>query len=576
MKHLYISLFAVLFAFITTKAGAQSFSVINTSLENVAYSEASWGDIDGDCDLDVVLTGVNTNDEIVTKIFENIDGSFAEIPLELPAVENGSAKFGDYDQDGDQDILITGLGQQGPAAYILENLGNNNFVDAEAGLPGVENGKSAWGDYDNDGDLDVLLTGNWDTFIYRNDDGIFVDIGEDFGYFNSSCAAWGDCDNDGDLDLLLSGDSGAGPVSKLFRNDEGDFFETDIPLYGTMAGVSGFVDFDNDTDMDIYVSGFNSALEPVLRLFINDGEGGFTQDTYYLSGASLTGLDWGDFDNDGDQDMVIVGKGAGCGLYIGRIYRNDGDFFTDIGAGINSFTRGSANWGDYDNDGDLDLLLTGYENDASPRTKLYQNSLGSNTYSLNTPPTVPSGLTALQDGDDVELSWDPSEDEQTFAFGLSYNLMIGTEPDMMDIQTAMADPETGVRQIAETGNAGQNNSWLVKNLVPGTYYWKVQAIDHSYCGSDFSESGEFTLVATGIDEFGNTFPELVFVNDENKLIVNVQTSAEKFIRIIDINGREVKRIESDGMHYLSDLQKGVYVVVYGSEDSQLAEKIIVE
>src|SRR5207253_1878954 len=83
---------------------------------------------------------------------------------------------------------------------------------------------------------------------------------------------------------------------------------------------------------------------------------------------------WGDFDNDGDLDILITGFTGSS--RISRVYRNDGGTFTDINAGLTPVRRGSVAWGDYDNDGDLDILLTG---EASPGTniaRIYRNDGG--------------------------------------------------------------------------------------------------------------------------------------------------------------------------------------------------------
>ena len=83
----------------------------------------------------------------------------------------------------------------------------------------------AWGDYDNDGDLDILLTGDHGSGgrvakVYRNDGGgTFTDIGAGLTGVYDSSVAWGDYDNDGDLDILLTGYSGSGKVAKVYRND---------------------------------------------------------------------------------------------------------------------------------------------------------------------------------------------------------------------------------------------------------------------------------------------------------------------------------------------------------------------
>jgi uncharacterized repeat protein (TIGR01451 family) len=80
--------------------------------------------------------------------------------------------------------------------------------------------RSAWGDYDNDGDLDILLVGSGFSRVYRNDGGDFVGLEAGFAGVGGGSLAWGDYDGDGDLDVLLTGDGGSGPSSRIYRNDD--------------------------------------------------------------------------------------------------------------------------------------------------------------------------------------------------------------------------------------------------------------------------------------------------------------------------------------------------------------------
>ncbi len=99
----------------------------------------------------------------------------------------------------------------------------------------------AWGDYDNDGDLDILLTGLGPSIsrIYRNDGGTFTDIEAGLPGVNFSSVAWGDYDNDDDLDILLTGQSGSEDITRIYRNDSTPFYAGDA----NRDGEVGFADF---------------------------------------------------------------------------------------------------------------------------------------------------------------------------------------------------------------------------------------------------------------------------------------------------------------------------------------------
>ena len=219
------------------------------------------------------------------------------------------------------------------------------------------NSSVAWGDYDRDGDLDILLTGDGMSKIYRNDGsntfteqtGIILE-----GVSNGS-AAWGDYDNDGYLDILLTGNGPSGPVSKVYRNNGNNTFteQTGIVLQGVGNSSAAWGDYDNDGDLDILLTGNIGIFQEytaTMAIILLHGRTGIN-----LPGVSESSVAWGDYDNDGDLDILLTGWGSS------RIYRNNGDnTFTELtGIPLHGVSWGSTAWGDYDNDGYLDILLTG-------------------------------------------------------------------------------------------------------------------------------------------------------------------------------------------------------------------------
>jgi hypothetical protein len=227
----------------------------------------------------------------------------------------------------------------------------------------------SWGDYDNDNDLDLLMIGDFADYsdlckIYRNDDGDFIDIGVNIPPLDESDAEWGDYDNDGDLDFAVCGTApGIDYVTRIYRNDGNDNFEDiQADLVGVSLGLVRWGDYDNDGDLDLLVLG--GANYPELEftaIYRNDGN-----DTFTLSSAPLFHLDrgsadWGDYDNDGDADIIVTGRYPG-GISSTRtlIYRNDGSgLFTEVTSGFFNLYDGQGRWADYDLDGDLDILVTG-------------------------------------------------------------------------------------------------------------------------------------------------------------------------------------------------------------------------
>ena len=163
-------------------------------------------------------------------VFASAEQFTEKTGISLTGVYVGSVAWGDYDNDGDLDILLTGYdSNENEISKIYRNNGDNTFTEQTGiSLTGVYDGSVAWGDYDNDGDLDILLTGSDNinyistiSKIYRNNgDNTFAEqTGISLTGVNFSSVAWGDYDNDGDLDILLTGRSGSGYFSKIYRNN---------------------------------------------------------------------------------------------------------------------------------------------------------------------------------------------------------------------------------------------------------------------------------------------------------------------------------------------------------------------
>ncbi len=569
MKNFLLSLILLVAA---SETNAQTFSTIDPGFEGLDESSLSLADYDNDNDLDIILTGRQTNDERTSLIYVNDAGEYTPLALGLVPVKTGATSWGDYDMDGDLDLLITGNDIDGPSARAYRN-DDGVFVDIEAGLEGVEEGISDWGDYDNDGDLDLVITGDWVAKIYRNDDGSFTDLEIDFGYFNSSSAAWGDFDNDGDLDLLLTGDSGAGAVSIVYRNDEGNFVEIGAGLPGVMAGKSGWVDFDNDSDLDIYLTGFDDALEAKFFLFRNDGHGIFEQITAWMPGVAKSSVAWGDMDNDGDLDVAFCGKGSGCGLYVSGIYRNDGDFFADINTTVYPLTDGKMEWADYDNDGDLDLFSTGARLDETPQTLIYLNEAGTNSFQENTLPANPTQYSTEVSGNNVTFGWNAGSDDETPPEGLSYNLRLSTISNSCNVWSPMAEELSGYRRIVSQGNAGQNHSWTIEGLPEGEYYWSVQTIDQAFAGSVFAVEKNFQVTATSIGESEQLEDAFQYFASSKTIEVNAAEHPEFKLRIFDIQGKEMADFQNEPSVSLQDFKAGIYIVHFSSNGHVYAGKI---
>jgi uncharacterized repeat protein (TIGR01451 family) len=494
----FITVITLLFMSQTAMTDSSIFTeAVTDPLEGVVRSSVDWGDYDNDGDLDILLTG-DANGDYITTIYRNdgADTFTAAIVDTLPGIHRGSASWGDYDNDGDLDILLVGdTGGFKPIATVYRNDGEDTFTDIDAALMGTWSSSAEWGDYDNDGDLDILIAGNSSagpfTGVYRNDgnDLFTTAITNTLPGVSRSSVTWGDYDDDGDLDILLTGRAGVPPLTAIYRNDGADTFTAAITdtLTDIYWGSAAWGDYDNDGDLDILLVGDGNDDDYVAMIYRNDGANTFTAAvTDTLTGVYQGSADWGDYDNDGDLDVLLTG-GSDNAPRTATIYRNDGsDLFTAaVTDTLTGVYESSAAWGDYDNDGDLDILLAG-EGQGGYVATIYRN----NTTTANATPNAPTGLNAQVAEDRIVLSWAaPSPTCTTPITGLSYNLRVGSAPGLSDALAPMA-LDDGYRQVAQLGNAGLG---LTTTLVLpyGTYYWSVQAVDHTFAGSPFAAEGSF-------------------------------------------------------------------------------------
>ena len=488
-------------------ATPEKFTEISTSFPGVEYCSVAWGDYDDDADIDILLSGKNNSFNSISKIYQNDSGNFTDITTSIAGADSNSVAWGDYDNDGDLDILIT----YNSTSRIYRN-DAGTFVDIQVQLPGCWSSSIAWGDYDNDGDLDILMTG-YSAYpgiegriskIYRNDNGDFVDISASLTGVKYGSVSWGDYDNDGDLDILLIGNSESGRTAKVYRNNNGTFEDISAGMPGTSNGAASWGDYDNDGALDILISG-QSDVGRISRIYRNNN-GVFQDISAAMIGLSWSSAAWGDVDNDGDLDVLLAGNDDNLNKHT-KVYRNDSGTFTDISATMEGVGLGSAAWGDYDNDGDLDILLAGRNNSGTAISKLYRNNIGT----TQAQPSTPINLNSSVAGNTVTLNWNQgsllqtlnnrtskqtgniSRVEQDGQNDLTFNIRVGTSSGGVEVSSPMADMTTGYRKLPQMGNANQNTNWIIKGLPAGTYYWSLQSIDNAFIGSGFAAEQTFTI-----------------------------------------------------------------------------------
>jgi hypothetical protein len=379
---LRLSLF-MLAILISLQNSAQTFVDIQARLTGVSGSACSWIDYDQDGDLDVFVTGEffrQKNHQISTKLYRNDrHDHFTAVATNIANVYRGAFDWADENQDGIKDLFLIGQNPQGRSIAMLY-LGNRSthFTPVNTGIPGLKDGSVAWGDFDRDGDMDLLLTGQSSSGpiaeIYRNDrHHRFTRIKTNFPGVHFSDGQWADIDQDGDLDVVISGTMASGQlITALFMNNKGVFSKIPLDFSNLSMSDIAWGDYDLDGDLDFAMCGELQNGKYATRLYRNEKNGFFSLVYPNLINVRSGSVDWGDFDHDGDLDLLITGESASGA--VSRIFRNDRNgVFTDINAGLLGLYMSDGHFGDYDLDGDLDVIISGLSDQYQFYTKIYRN-----------------------------------------------------------------------------------------------------------------------------------------------------------------------------------------------------------
>lgn len=541
----------LIFCCIPLFVNSQNYVELDTDILPLVFAAADFADYDNDGDQDLAVIGVTEDFIDKTIIYRNDEGVFTDISANLPIMHMGAVNWVDYDLDGDFDLFLSGQDYAtNKYAEIYKNT-DGVFTNTLISLPHGFWNSAGWGDYDNDGDLDLAYSWYNESVgysaIFRNDNGNFVDIQAFMEGLTAGSMEWGDFDMDGDLDLLHTGtktDFTKTPV-KLYINDNGDFSEgsfdfLDCAWYNNVL----WSDIDNDGDLDIvYVADENGQYPFVVY---KNTDGSF--EVYYtdLYGVRTSngniGLVQGDIDNDGDMDFVMTGDNPGYSKST-KIFINTNGEFSELSHSIPGYGSGTIDMTDLDNDGDLDIFMTGYNQSSAVHLGVFINDANSNTYAENEAPEPPSDLLAEIDGNNASFSWSAATDDHTPQESLNYNLYVGNSPGLADIicGQSIIDPNSddyGFHFFPKPGNCQKSLQHMVNSLEDGVYYWSVQAIDQSGMASIFSEEQSFQIGdvtnQNSIERSTNIYPnpanDLVFIDFPDDVFS---------IKIYNLNGQIV-------------------------------------
>jgi ASPIC and UnbV/FG-GAP-like repeat/Secretion system C-terminal sorting domain len=401
------------------------------------------------------------------------------------AGDSWGCSWEDYNRDGYLDLFVANTVND----FLFLGTGDSIFSGVTTGsvvFDSLDSRGSCWGDYDNDGDEDLFVSaGNGNNLLYRNDGngiltkttaGIIVNDGG-----TSRGCAWGDYDNDGWLDLFVANVGN----NFLYHNDGGGNF-TKIDT-GGIVNTGGqtigccWVDYNNDGFLDLHAVNFNgSAL-----LFKNNGNGSFTQITtgaIVTDVAASTGAGWGDYDDDGDLDLVVANAGDQGNFFYKNTGAPDYTFVKDT-ASIIAHVPGDSYatcWVDYDNDGDLDLFIS---NRANENEFLFNNS-GFPSYTFT---RITTGALVNDSGSSYGSAWgdyDNDGDLDVFICNKSgdKNSLFennGNSNDWVNIKCIGATAnKSGIgARVSVKANINGNPVWQMHEITDQSAYYSQNSLD---------------------------------------------------------------------------------------------------
>lgn len=584
------------------------------------------------------------------------------VPLKVSAtdtlfMQHAATEVVDINDDGILDIVISGEGDGGAANGIFISGGDKTFTLSEETnviTPGFLAAMDH-GDIDADGDIDFIFNG-W----VVGDAGVTngVALNEGSGVFtlgtyemleSAPGVAMADLNNDALMDYISLG-KGLSEGSIYFQNQDGTFTK-DQTAFSDLALIDAEVnaiDFNNDGYLDLFLNaGWNEeGGGRVSRVYINDYFGGFSPSAQpnlirkgYGSGT------WFDVDGDGNLDLLLNGDGGTDGEDsndIYRLYKNNNGTLEEA-ATFSEYRQisvgGGARFADFDNDGDADIILTGWSNpttegrqvtmvfectDAATFTYArhswsdsdqvpgvsesdievadfnqdhkidivvsgFSGNFGrriagvifNDNETANTLPGAPSNLSHDDiEGGGIMFSWDAGSDTETPTGGLTYSLYLKDVTNSKWLINPEADLNSGIRKVTGLGNVDNSLAWPIYELPDGDYEWSVQTVDGVYEGSTFPTPLQFTIaegVILGIDNSIIRQANIANLSSfDGELHVEFKDEIDQaVIQVFSLDGRELHRSSAESSTYTLPLNEGLYIINIHNQGRTQTTKVVV-
>ena len=336
----------------------------------------------------IMLAGLITSSAVAQRQLVQVTG--------IPPLREGAHAGGDFDGDGDEDVMVTGRHADGTIHTVLYRFLRRRvvqvtplakptvFADYQQ-VPflktSVFKGSVTWYDVDRDNRLDLIVTGlavsgftpnnteiqvpNTSIYLNRGSDAFSISPNHGLPAIYDSQVAAADFNNDGIVDIVMGGRSSNGLVLGVWMGRGNQRYEPSSNAFeGLQVSSISVADVDRDGDADFMVSGINEKGQPRMQLYVNNGQGLFSPYSQNLPNLYFGATAFGDIDYDGDLDLLINGGQLGPAIMRGQtfLFQNNGSGgFTQVPTTLPGLYGGGVSLKDLDRDGDADLFSWGIE-----------------------------------------------------------------------------------------------------------------------------------------------------------------------------------------------------------------------
>lgn len=570
---------------------------------------------------------------LLTFTFSTQAQTFQEISEPFMDYWFASSAIGDIDNDGDNDIIISGAVDTttgGPDTSIATIYINENGVFTPSTNFQLEYalhiGDMELFDINNDGLLDIIITGlsyndivDYKLYTYINTGAGFELSQDKLGKIYGSIAS-GDFNNNGALDFVTNGtqyveNSGFVNQIDLFKNLDGDFEKSILISNGTQNGNIRLVDLNNDNKLDFIQIGNDTDYNPLFKIYKNTD--GILEETLDLGAIGSGNIEVIDFNADGLLDIVAQGSDDSSNPVL-KVYFNEGNFnFSELDltseATSNSSGAKTVAIGDFNSDGYNDFITIGQDSNYNGFTKIFLYNIIDQSFDVVSENT---GLLGIGGSGNI-IAEDINNDTQldllisgfadingdyTGVTKLYKNLSTITNtapepPTSLEMEvvennllfswsgaTDDKTPSLGLQYEIRVGTTEGGSeiakykltapNWMLQiEELPESIYWAVKSIDASKLYSVESYEAEETILSTAKFTKENTS---IYPNPAtNYFNVDAKDDKVQNIKLYSQDGKIVLETSNTKKINISNLENGVYIVSIETATKQFSKKLII-